>query len=92
MAGFQTQTAPTAGKGAKDVKAPPPKGKDPKAGVVEAEPEYNEEKGDEVVLDFTKIVKYDLVAPGTQQNSTQVPLNIYLLGLPLAIRFDLRYA
>ncbi len=92
MAGFQAQAAPTAGKGGKEVKAPPPKGKDPKGGVVEAEPEFIEEKVDEVILDFTKAVKYDLVAPGTQWNSTQVPMNIYLLSLPLAIRFDLRYA
>jgi hypothetical protein len=55
-----------AGKGSKEVKAPPPKGKDPKGGVVEAEPEFIEEKVDEVILDFTKPVKYDLVAPGTQ--------------------------
>ena len=66
MAAFQGQAAPVAGKGSKEVKAPPPKGKDPKGGVVEAEPEFIEEKVDEVILDFTKPVKYELVAPGTQ--------------------------
>jgi hypothetical protein len=66
MAAFQGQAPPVAGKGGKEVKAPAPKGKDPKGGVVEAEPEFIEEKVDEVILDFTKPVKYDLVAPGIQ--------------------------
>lgn len=59
LSGFQTTSAPV--KGGKDVKPPP--AKNTKAPVTEAEPEYIEEKVEEIVLDFTKPVNYNLGQP-----------------------------
>jgi len=43
-------------------------------------------------LNFAVPVSYDLVPANVNTNSSKSAVNIYLEGLPVAIRFDLRYA
>lgn len=43
-------------------------------------------------LNFSVPVKYDLAAADVDINSSKAPQNIYLQALPLAIRFDIRFA
>jgi len=47
---------------------------------------------EEVKLDFTKPVDYELVPADEEINSSSIPQNIYLPALALTTRFDLRYS
>ena len=42
--------------------------------------------------DFSKPVSYDLAVADPEANSSKVSVNVYLEGLQLAIRFDIRYS
>ena len=85
-----------AGKDAKG-KAPPAKAPakvDPKAPPVVAKEDPVDEDMMSALpkVNFTQPLKYDLTkAPLDANNSSLLP-NLYLLTLPMAIRFDLRYS
>jgi hypothetical protein len=85
------------GKDAKG-KAPPVKAPakvDPKAPLVTA---VKDEAGDDDMMDalpkvnFSLPLKYDLTKAPVDANNSSLAPNLYLLTLPMAIRFDLRYA
>jgi hypothetical protein len=78
------------GKAAPEKKAPAGKDKNAAAALTEDLPVVEEEAKE--VLNFSKEVKYDLVKANVEINSSEVIPNIYLLSLPLAIRFDMRYS
>ena len=65
-----------------------------KGGVAPGKDDVIEEDRPEALpnLDFSKSVKYDLAAALNKPNNSSVSHNIYLLNLPLAIRFDIRYS
>lgn len=75
---------------AKGKAKPPDKGaKVDKNVKVEDEPKKMEEK---VQLDFSRELDYVLKPADKDQNKSADHRNIYLLGLSLAFRLDIRYA
>ena len=87
LAGTQSVPATSQGKPAKAAPA-----KDAKKNTVAAEDPVPEEEEEKEILDFSKPVKYDLVAASTEINSSCNSVNIYLESLPMAVRFDIRYS
>jgi hypothetical protein len=94
---FASSTAP-AGKDAKGKAAAPAKGGakgDPKAaagGAGDGAAAHGDDEGKFKKLNFSAPVYYELVPADTEINSSKAPQNIYLQALPLAIRFDIRFA
>lgn len=98
LAAFQQPVIASSAPAGKDAKGKAPPAKAPPKEVKGAPPVVKEDPVDDEMMDplpkvdFTKPLKYDLQsAPALANNSNLAP-NIYLLSLPMAIRFDLRYA
>jgi hypothetical protein len=93
---FASATAP-AGKDAKGKAAAPAKGgkadpKAPAAGAGDGAASHGEDEGKMKKLNFSGPVTYELIPADVEMNSSKAPQNIYLQALPLAIRFDIRFA
>jgi hypothetical protein len=91
---FASSTVPV-GKDAKKAAAPPKGGKvDPKAPAAGANDgaAAQEEENKMKKLNFAVPVTYELLPADVELNSSKAPQNIYLQALPLAIRFDIRFA
>lgn len=86
---------PAAGKDAKG-KGAPAKGKpDPKAEAAKGAEEGSGHADDgegRRPLNFGRPVQYELVPADEEINSSKALQNIYLQTLPMAIRFDIRFA
>ena len=82
------------GNNPKDKKAAPKDAKANAKGAAAVNPDdqAEEEEEEPIPLDFSKKVEYDLVKADPELNSSKSAVNIYLEGLALAIRFDIRYS
>lgn len=97
LSGFQapqaTLSAPATTGKAPAKQATVAKGKDPKGAALVKEDQVEEERPEALPnLDFQKPVKYDLALAANKTNNSSTAPNVYLLNLPLAIRFDVRYS
>lgn len=98
LAPFQTPVIAASAPAGKDAKGKAPPAKAPAKNEKNAMPMMKDEPIEDEMMDplpkvdFTKPLKYDLQSAPEQANNSSMAPNIYLLSLPMAIRFDLRYA